>query len=155
MVEGESGVFLGDILNYSRWLIAALAIGLSACTVTVDEGNPPPRPGPGPDRPGICSRDYNPVCAQRGGERKTFVNGCIADSRGFDVIYRGECRVGPPLTPRPPRPGDPRPLPDDTGVVCPTIYAPVCARQGGVVRTFANSCVAGASGFRVIGDGEC
>ena len=122
-------------------LIGLLALGLSACTVTVDEGNPPPRPRPG----GMCPRIYMPVCAERFGERQTFSNDCVAESRGFRVLYAGECRRAPP----PPRP-DP-----DGGTVCPMIHAPVCAKQGGVFRTFSNSCVARASGFRVVDNGPC
>ena len=124
-------------------LIGLMAIGLSACTVTVDEGNPPPRPRPG----GMCPKIYMPVCAERYGERQTFSNDCVAQSRGFRVLYAGECRRAP----RPPRPD---PLPGD-GTVCPMIHAPVCARQGGVIRTFPNSCVAEASGFRVVDNGPC
>jgi hypothetical protein len=113
---------------------------VAACTVTVEEeGPPPPRPG------GICPRIYQPVCAERFGERDTFPNACVAESGGYDVIYRGECRRRPPL---------PEVLPGG-GVACPTIYRPVCARRGGIFRTFENSCVADASGFRVIADGEC
>jgi Kazal-type serine protease inhibitor domain len=132
-------------LGKMRHLIAAVVLGfaaiLAACTVTVEEdGPPPPRPG------GICPRIYQPVCAERFGERDTFPNACVAESRGYDVIYRGECRR------RPPRP---EPLPDDGPVVCPLDYRPVCARQGGIFRTFGNRCAAEASGFRVVARGEC
>ena len=127
-----------------RYLTAAAVLGLAAtlaaCTVTVEEdGPPPPRPG------GLCPRIYQPVCAERFGERDTFPNACVAESRGYDVLYRVECRR------RPPRP---EVLPGG-GVACPMIYRPVCARQGGIFRTFENSCVADASGFRVVADGEC
>ena len=121
-------------------LAALLAFGLSACTVTVDEGNPPPRPRPG----GMCPKIYMPVCGERYGERQTFPNDCVAQSRGFRVLYDGQCRA-----PRPPRPNP------DEATICPMIHAPVCARQGGLFRTFSNSCIAEASGFRVVEDGEC
>jgi hypothetical protein len=133
------------VMKRSALILAALAAVLSACTVTVDEGNPPPRPRP--PRPDICPRIYQPVCAERFGERQTFSNDCVAESRGFNILYDGECR----RTPRPPRPD---PLPGG-GVVCPLINAPVCARQGGILRTFANSCVAEASDFTVIDNGPC
>ncbi len=146
-------------MKSSHLFMTVLAIGLSACTVTVDEGNPPPRPGP---RPGICPRIYQPVCATRFGERETFPNACVAETRGFDIIYGGECRrrppyIDPPISPRPlpPRPRPLPPFPDDTGVVCPTVIAPVCARNRGIVRTFQNACIAQGSGFRVIDDGPC
>ena len=127
-------------------VIGFLAVGLAACTVTVDEGTPPPRPGP--PRPDICPRIFAPVCAERYGERQTFSNDCIAETRGFRILYDGECR----RSPRPPRPD---PFPEPGGIACPMINAPVCARQGGVFRTFPNSCVAEASGFDVVGGGEC
>lgn len=141
-------------MKLGRLLLTALALGLSACTVTVDEGNPPPRPGP---RPGICPRIYQPVCATRFGERETFSNSCIAETRGFDVLYGGECRRRPLISEPdfPPAPRPRRPFPDNTGVVCPAFIAPVCARQGGILRTFQNACIAQGSGFSVVDDGPC
>ena len=132
-------------MKRSGLILAALGLILSSCTVTVDEGNPPPRPRP--PRPEICPRIYQPVCAERFGERQSFPNACVAETRGFDVRYGGECRS------RPPRPR-PKPLPGD-GVACPMIYAPVCAQKSDIRRTFENSCVAGASDFRVVYEGEC
>ena len=58
-------------------------VALSACTVVVDEEGP----GPGPQ---YCTMEYNPVCARRGGERRTFANSCLADREGYDVIRRCE-----------------------------------------------------------------
>jgi Kazal-type serine protease inhibitor domain len=133
-------------MNTGRMIATALALALTSCTVVVDEPAPP-RPGvypppPGP-QPGLCTRQYRPVCAVRPGERQTFPNGCTAEAEGFRVIYSGECRpVRPPQS-------------DAGPVVCPQIYAPVCARQGSVLRTFPNECQAEGSGFRVIDDGEC
>ncbi len=143
-------------MKLSRLLPILVALGLSACTVTVDEGNPPPRPSP---RPQLCPRIYQPVCATRFGERETFSNACVAESRGFDIVYGGECRRRPlisePDYPPAPRPRNPRPFPDDNGVVCPAFEAPVCARRGGIVRTFQNACIAQGSGFSVVDDGPC
>jgi hypothetical protein len=148
-------------MKISKLLTTALALGLAACTVTVDEGNPPPRPDP---RPRACPRIYQPVCATRYGEQRDFSNSCVAQTRGFVVLYGGECRERRPISepnyePRPlpprPRPNRPRPLPYGAGVVCPSFVAPVCARQGGVVRTFQNACIAQGSGFRVVDDGPC
>ncbi|MGB8818351.1 MAG: peptidase [Rhizobiaceae bacterium] len=131
-------------------LLGLFCATLAACTVTVDEQGPPPRAG------GYCPRIYQPVCATRYGERQTISNACVADQRGFDILYRGECRSRPPLTPRPPRPPRAEPYPDPgVGVACPLISAPVCARRGRVLRTFANDCVAEASGFQIIADGDC
>jgi hypothetical protein len=141
-------------MKYSLLIFTTLILGLSACTVTVDEGVQRPRPDP---RPGICPRIYQPVCASRFDERETFPNACVAETRGFDIQYSGECRRRPPLSepPLPPRPRPPRPFPDDTGVVCPAFVAPVCAQQGGVIRTFQNACIAQSSGFSVVDDGPC
>lgn len=62
---------------------------------------PPPELGrPGrperPDRPerpsGICTREYAPVCGQRGRQTQTFPNACEAGNAGFRVISGGACR---------------------------------------------------------------
>lgn len=116
-------------------LLAFFGLILSACVAVVDEG--PGRP-PQPPRPQMCPRIYDPVCAERFGERETFSNACVARSEGFDVLYGGQCRV------RPPQPQ-----------ACPEIYAPVCASKPGDRRTMANACVARAQGYRVNYDGEC
>ena len=132
-------------MKRSGLMLAALGLVLSSCTVTVDEGNPPPRPRPPrPDQ--FCARIYQPVCAMRFGERRTFPNSCEADVRGFDVLYGGECEGRPPRPPRPEPSG---------GVICPMIHAPVCAISGGIERTFSNACIAEGSGFRVIDNGPC
>ncbi len=50
----------------------------------------------------------------------------------------------------------PRPLPPRPGpVMCTQEYDPVCARDGGDVRTFGNACSARAEGYRIISRGEC
>jgi hypothetical protein len=109
---------------------------LSACTVVVEE--PGPLPGPGPQ---ICTREYEPVCARRGGERRTFANGCLADRAGYDVVRRGECRRDVVVE------EEPR--------FCTREYQPVCGRRGDSLRTFGNECEADAAGYRVIDEGEC
>ncbi|WP_306456961.1 Kazal-type serine protease inhibitor domain-containing protein [Pararhizobium haloflavum] len=50
-------------------------------------GGPPPRPG----RPQVCTREFAPVCAIRGGERRSFGNACSAVSEGFRVVGQGGC----------------------------------------------------------------
>ncbi|OCJ04950.1 hypothetical protein A6U87_13030 [Rhizobium sp. AC44/96] len=57
----------------------------------------PPRPGrpepTHPERPaGICTREYRPVCAQRGPQTRTFPNACEARNGGFRIIADGQCR---------------------------------------------------------------
>lgn len=57
------------------------------------------RPPPGrPDRPhkpeqgGFCTREYRPVCGQRGPQVQTFSNACEAQNSGFRVVSPSECR---------------------------------------------------------------
>ncbi len=109
---------------------------LSSCVV-VDEG--PVQPVR-PEQPQFCPMVLEPVCAQRGGERRNFRNDCEARADGFRVLYSGECRANS----SPPEPQ-----------ACPTIYQPVCAKRGNIERTFPNGCQADASGFRTVYPGEC
>jgi len=46
----------------------------------------PPRPG------GICTREYRPVCGQRGSQMRTFPNACEAGNSGFRIVSQGTCR---------------------------------------------------------------
>ncbi|MEK1931642.1 MAG: Kazal-type serine protease inhibitor domain-containing protein [Pararhizobium sp.] len=117
--------------------LMALFLGvLSSCTVAVDE----PGLRPQPSYPQMCTMEYDPVCARRGDNSRTFANACQARAEGYRIIGRGECR---------PDFGDDRPQ------ICTREYDPVCARQGRRQQTFANACMAEADGFRVIGRGEC
>ena len=122
----------------AAFAFAAMAL-LSACTVVVEEPRPVPPPGP---QPGFCTREYAPVCARRGDDRRTFNNGCLAEAAGYRILRPGECR------------GD-----GGGGVVidrsCPRQLDPVCARRGNDTRTFVNSCRADEAGFRIISQGEC
>lgn len=50
----------------------------------------------------------------------------------------------------------PRPLPPHPGPqFCTREYDPVCATRGNERQTFANGCMAQASGYRIIRGGEC
>ncbi|WP_411032910.1 Kazal-type serine protease inhibitor domain-containing protein [Shinella sp. BYT-45] len=40
----------------------------------------------------VCTMEYNPVCGQRGRDRRTFGNACSAGSEGYQVVHPGECR---------------------------------------------------------------
>lgn len=53
-----------------------------------DRPGNPGRPQPG----GACTREYRPVCGQRGGRTQTFPNACEANNAGFGIISSGECR---------------------------------------------------------------
>ena len=59
-----------------------------------DRPSRPDRPGR-PDRPenggGMCTREYRPVCGQRGGRLQTFPNACEARNAGFGAVSPGEC----------------------------------------------------------------
>ncbi|WP_446720664.1 Kazal-type serine protease inhibitor domain-containing protein [Mesorhizobium sp. L-8-3] len=107
----------------------------TACTVVVDQR-------PVPARSPVCTREFAPVCARRGGQRRTFTNACLARTSGFEVVYRGQCRAGPP-----PIAGRP--------AACPREFAPVCARRANLSLTFDNACLANARGFRPIHPGRC
>jgi hypothetical protein len=130
------------MLSWALTRLAFFGVGLAilaSCTVVVDE----PRPVPIPDEGPYCTREYDPVCARRGGERRTFSNACRAESAGFRVIRRGECR----------REGD-----GDFGGGprgCTREYDPVCAQRGNSRRTFSNSCLADRAGYRIIHGNEC
>ncbi len=53
----------------------------------------PQRPAPRPAQPGgICTREYRPVCGQRGSQVRTFPNACEAGNSGFRIISQGACR---------------------------------------------------------------
>jgi hypothetical protein len=112
--------------------VLGVLLALSACTVVVEDDLPEPvRPGP------LCQRDYDPVCARRGGDSRTFANACLADQSGYRVTRRGECRRQPEER------------------SCSRQYDPVCARRGGDRQTFSNSCLAEEAGYRVVREGEC
>lgn len=111
---------------------------LTSCTVVVDEGAERPRP-PRPDRPQVCTMEYNPVCARARGRERTFSNACMARAEGFRPVYQGKCRTH---SERPQR-------------ACTREFAPVCARRGNIRRTFPNACTARNANFRIIRRGSC
>ncbi|MGE4429173.1 MAG: hypothetical protein AB7E05_00360 [Sphingobium sp.] len=70
--------------------------------------------------------------------------GCYEDGR----------RPGHSRPPYPDRPGHERPG-HDRPRACTREYAPVCAVRGNREKTFSNSCMARADGYRVVADGQC
>jgi hypothetical protein len=40
----------------------------------------------------ICTQQYQPVCATRGGMTRTYGNACMARAEGARIIAQGECR---------------------------------------------------------------
>ncbi len=117
-----------------------------------------PGPGPGPG-PAICTREYRPVCARRGGFVRTFGNPCEAESAGFRIVYPGQCNGGGgDFGGGPGFGGGPSfgPGPDMAQVgSCPNIYRPVCTQLGALPRTFPNACEAERRGYPIIGPGPC
>ena len=131
---------LFHILFGKTGIFAAFALlALAACTVVVEDE---PRPRPPEPGPAFCTREYAPVCAVQGGDRRTFGNACVARAEGYRIVASGECRQTRPPQPRPPQ-------------ACTFDYRPVCAVRGRDQRTFSNSCMAEADGYRVIRNGEC
>lgn len=47
--------------------------------------------GGGRDEPRFCTREYRPVCAQRGREVRSFGNACEADAAGYRILGGGPC----------------------------------------------------------------
>lgn len=154
---------------------ALVAVALAACTVVEDGPRRPPPGAGGPGGPQMCTREYDPVCAERGRDRRTFGNACSARAEGYRIVQGGECRRGgggsggggwdgrpgggggSGWDGRPGgggggagRPGGGRPP-----VACTREYAPVCARRRGDTRTFPNGCEAEAAGYRIVGRGAC
>ena len=119
-------------------VVFILSALLAACTVVVDDS---PRPRPPRPEPQYCTRQYEPVCARRGGDRQTFANACLADRAGYRIVREGPCRESG---------GG-----GDEQTFCTREYAPVCARRHGEVRTFPNACEARAADYRVVGEGPC
>ncbi|WP_432287430.1 Kazal-type serine protease inhibitor domain-containing protein [Aminobacter sp. BA135] len=143
-------VFSAKTFARKATVASLLSLMLASCVVVEDGPGPgprPPRPDPGPQ---FCTREYDPVCARRGGDRQTFANSCMAEAAGYRIIRGGECRGG----------GD-----DGWGggggggrgdQFCTREYRPVCGRRGDTLRTFPNACEADSSGYRVIDDrGPC
>jgi hypothetical protein len=129
------------VAGFRSFVLSLVAAVLMSCTVVVDERDPIPEPGPR-----YCTREYQPVCARRGGDRQTFSNACRAEASGYSVIRYGECRRGGGG-------GDDYDRPPE---FCSREYRPVCAvNDRGGVRDFPNACEAQAANWRVVGDGPC
>ena len=151
-------VFSAKTFARKATVASLLSLMLASCVV-VEDG---PGPGPRPPRPGpqFCTREYDPVCARRGGDRQTFANSCMAEAAGYRIIRGGECRGGG----------------GDGGwnggggngggggwngggggneQFCTREYRPVCGQRGGALRTFPNACEADSAGFRVVDQGAC
>ena len=85
-------------------------------------------------RPGMCSFQYQPVCAvSRKSTLITYGNACDAKTARARIVSDGACEEA-----------------------CSHIYKPVCARDAnGARKTFANECTAKAAKADVIRRGRC
>ncbi|WP_274423812.1 Kazal-type serine protease inhibitor family protein [Chelativorans sp. YIM 93263] len=129
-------MFRAQLASFGAVLLAGLF--LSSCVVAVEEGpiRPFPPGGPGPQ---ACTMEYDPVCAERRGDRRTFGNACTARSEGYRPVHSGQCQR---QSQRPPQ-------------ACTREYRPVCAVRGNDRRTFPNACEAESRNYRVARRGEC
>lgn len=70
--------------------LAAILL-LGGCMETMPTPDRPHRPRPPrPEKP-VCTREYAPVCAARGWQRKTFSNACMAQAERYRVVSQGPC----------------------------------------------------------------
>ena len=113
-------------------LISAAALLLMSFAAALADNSPAFDPGT------ICASIYQPVCAGKAGQTRTFPNACLAKRAGFTPLSQGGC-------------DEPRELPR----FCIREYAPVCGERHGVRRMFGNACEAHAENFAVVNDGNC
>jgi hypothetical protein len=85
-------------------------------------------------RPGVCSFQYQPVCAvSRKRTLITYGNACDAKAARARIVSDGACNDA-----------------------CPHIYKPVCARDAdGARKTYANECAAKSAKAEIIRRGRC
>jgi hypothetical protein len=74
-------------------LISAAALLLLSSAAAFADNNPAFDPST------ICASIYQPVCASKAGETKTFPNACLAKGAGFTPVSQGGCD-GPRELPR-------------------------------------------------------
>ncbi len=87
------GEFRGRVQTFGNACVAR-AEGFNIVSRGECRGGQRPRPpisGERPRPPMACTQEYRPVCAQRGGNTRTFGNECSARAEGYRVIQGGEC----------------------------------------------------------------
>ena len=67
-------------------LFAMVAVVLSGCEVTEASGN-------NYNSGAVCPMNYDPVCAERRGQERTFPNACQARAEDWRVVSSGQCRA--------------------------------------------------------------
>ena len=72
-------------------LISAAALLLVSSAAALADNNP------AFDARTICASIYQPVCASKAGETKTFPNACLAKGAGFTPVSHGGCGEAPEL----------------------------------------------------------
>ncbi|XP_055376138.1 ovoinhibitor-like [Condylostylus longicornis] len=89
----------------------------------------------------VCPAIYAPVCAFNGKTEQTFSNECqlqafnCENDEHFVKTFAGQCETkAVPVAPK-----------ADCPMICPYIYAPVCASNGKTFQTFASECQLKAS----------
>lgn len=162
-------------MNWAYVAAAGIAAAMTLSGCEVERSNPPLAGQPSSMAPQACQRIYEPVCASRFGNRRTFPNECEARASGYRIEASGQCQAvtgsgGPPdiggggRFSQPggqggnfstPGVGDGQGNGQSGGQVCPMIYQPVCARRGSDTRTFPNACRAASDGYGVIYQSEC
>jgi hypothetical protein len=114
-------------------------------------------------KPGVCTKDANPVCGCNG---KTYANPCHAAAAGQNIAAKGACKLAGGCTV-----GQPESCPDGhfckassdfqcsgSGAcvavpqVCPLVMTPVCGCDG---KSYGNACEAAAKGQNVQQKGTC
>jgi len=113
-------------------LIFPAALLLATVTAALADGNPAFDPDT------ICASIYQPVCASKAGESRTFPNACLAKGAGFTPVGQGAC-------------GEASVLPR----FCTREFAPVYGERNGVRREFGNVCEARAQDFAVVSGRAC
>ena len=66
-------------------LISAASLLLMSFAATLADDNPAFDPGT------ICASIYQPVCAGKAGQTRTFPNACLAKRAGFTPLSQGGC----------------------------------------------------------------
>ncbi len=104
------------------------------------------------DSDAVCTLIYDPVCGCNG---ITYPNECVADAAGVLSTTPGPCGTNSCYDPQYVMTSSSTTMDVNSGVItvdCPAIYDPVCGCNG---VTYANACIAEASGITMYTQGSC